>query len=115
MRKGPALAVAPQHPRETGQFTQRCSRDVVPTVEALQVYAAKICDAEVARALGRLGTLSTRDVLVVRALGHRIVRSLLQRPMTVLTADAEGANMAHVLRELFQLEVAPEHNPAEPS
>jgi glutamyl-tRNA reductase len=80
------------------------SRQVVPTIGALRAYAAAIRDAEIAHALARLGDLSPRDAFVVRALAQRIVGKLLHRPLTALKADAEGANMAQVLRQLFQLE-----------
>jgi glutamyl-tRNA reductase len=81
------------------------SRQVVPTIGALRAYAAEVRDAEVAHALARLGDLPPRDAFVVRALAQRIVGKLLHRPLTVLKADAEGANMAQVLRQLFQLEL----------
>ena len=81
------------------------SRQVVPTIAALRAYAADVRDAEIAHALARLGDLSARDAFVVRALAQRIVGKLLHRPLTVLKADAEGANMAQVLRQLFQLEL----------
>jgi glutamyl-tRNA reductase len=81
------------------------SRQVVPTIAALRAYAAEVRDAEIAHALARLGDLSPRDAFVVRALAQRIVGKLLHRPLTVLKGDAEGANMAQVLRLLFQLEV----------
>jgi glutamyl-tRNA reductase len=80
------------------------SRQVVPTIAALRAYAAGVRDAEVEHALARLGDLSPREVFVVRALAQRIVGKLLHGPLTVLKADAEGANMAQVLRQLFQLE-----------
>jgi glutamyl-tRNA reductase len=81
------------------------SRQVVPTIAALRAYAAEVRDAEIAHALARLGDLPARDAFVVRALAQRIVGKLLHRPLTVLKADAEGANMAQVLRQLFQLEL----------
>jgi len=81
------------------------SRQVVPTIAALRTYAADVRDAEVEHALARLGDLSPRDAFVVRALAQRIVGKLLHRPLTVLKADAEGANMAQVLRQLFQLDL----------
>ena len=81
------------------------SRQVVPTIAALRAYATEIRDAEIAHALARLGDLAPRDAFVVRALAQRIVGKLLHRPLTVLKADAEGANMAQVLRQLFQLEL----------
>jgi glutamyl-tRNA reductase len=80
------------------------SRQVVPTIAALRAYAADVRDAEVEHALARLSDLSPRDAFVVRALAQRIVGKLLHRPLTVLKADPEGANMAQVLRQLFQLE-----------
>jgi glutamyl-tRNA reductase len=80
------------------------SRQVVPTIAALRAYAAEVRDAEVEHALARMNELSPRDEFVVRALAQRIVGKLLHRPLTVLKADAEGANMAQVLRQLFQLE-----------
>jgi glutamyl-tRNA reductase len=92
------------------------SRQVVPTIAALRAYAAEVRDAEVAHALARLGDLPEREAFVVRALAQRIVGKLLHRPLTVLKADAEGANMAQVLRQLFQLEPEPDHGacPGEP-
>jgi glutamyl-tRNA reductase len=88
----------------------------VPTIAALRAYAADVRDAEVEHALDRLGDLSPRDVFVVRALAQRIVGKLLHRPLTVLKADPEGANMAHVLRQLFQLGPEPDEAgcPTEP-
>lgn len=86
------------------------SRQVVPTIAALRAYAAHVRDSEVAHALARLGDLSPRDVFVIQALAQRIVGKLLHRPLTVLKADAEGANMAQVLQQLFQLELHTEHD-----
>jgi hypothetical protein len=80
------------------------SHQVAATTAALRAYAAQICEAEIARALARLRGISAGDALLVRALAQRIVGKLLHRPTTVLKTDAEGANMAHVLRQLFQLE-----------
>ena len=86
-----------------------CSCDVVPTVVALRAYAAEICDAEVAHALARLEGLSGRDAFVVRALAERIVGNVVDRPIARLQTHPEGANMARILRQLFQLE--PEAGP----
>jgi glutamyl-tRNA reductase len=91
---------------------QGCRSQVVPTIAALRAQAAEIHDAEVARALARLGHLSEADAFVIRAMAQRIVGTLLQRPMTALRADAEGANMAHVLQRLFGLEPMAETPPA---
>jgi glutamyl-tRNA reductase len=91
------------------------SRQVVPTIAALRAYAADVRDTEVAHALARLGDISSRDAFVIRALAQRIVGKLLHRPLTVLKADAEGANMAQVLQQLFQLELDVEHDAGCPS
>jgi glutamyl-tRNA reductase len=91
------------------------SRQVVPTIAALRAYAADVRDVEVAHALARLGDISPRDAFVVRALAQRIVGKLLHRPLTVLKADAEGANMSQVLRQLFQLELDAERDAGCPS
>jgi len=78
-----------------------------PTIAALRAYATEIRDAEVARALARLGGLAARDKLLVQALAERIVSKLLHRPLTALAADGAGADTALVLRQLFQLEPEP--------
>jgi glutamyl-tRNA reductase len=81
-----------------------CACQVVPTIAALRSYATEIRDAEVTRALARLGNVSAGDAVVVRALAQRIVDRLLHRPAMLLEGDSEGANMAHVIRQLFQLQ-----------
>ena len=81
------------------------SRQVVPTIAALRAYATDVRDAEIERALARLGDSSPQTAFVVRALAQRIVGKLLHRPLTVLKADAEGANMAQIVRQLFQLDL----------
>jgi hypothetical protein len=88
---------------------------VIATIAALRTYAVEIRDAEVTRALARLENLSARDAFVVRALAQRIVDELLRGPMTVLEVDAEGANMAHILRQLFQLEPEAEQSGFSPA
>ena len=87
------------------QSTPPRSGEVLPTVAALRAYAAEIRDAEVARALARLGDLPPRDAFVVRALAERVVGRLLDGPTIVLETVADGANTAHVVRRLFQLDV----------
>jgi glutamyl-tRNA reductase len=91
------------------------SRQVVPTIAALRAYAAQVRDSELARALARLNELPPRDVFVIQALAQRIVAKLLHRPLTVLKADAEGANMAQMLQQLFQLELDAQHDAECPS
>ena len=81
--------------------------DAAPTIAALRAYTTGIRDAEVTRALARLGELSARDKLVIQALAERIVTQLLHRPLTALTADGARANMALGLQRLFQLDPEP--------
>ena len=83
------------------------ARQVVPTITDLRAYGEIIRDAEMRRALSRLPGLTNQQITIVESLAQRIVGKLLHRPLTMLKHDAEGGNMAHVLRYLFQLDGAP--------
>lgn len=83
------------------------ARQVVPTITDLRAYGEIVRDAEMRRALGRLPGLSPQQVTVIQSLAQRIVGKLLHPPLTMLKHDAEGGNMAYVLRYLFQLDGAP--------
>lgn len=83
------------------------ARQVVPTITDLRAYGETIRDAEMRRVLGRLSGLSPQQITIIESLAQRIVGKLLHRPLTMLKHDAEGGNMAHVLRYLFQLDGAP--------
>lgn len=82
------------------------ARELAPTITALVQRAEGIRDAELARLLPRLGSLDAHDEELVRAFAARLVNKLLHEPITVLKEDAEGANMAAVVRALFALDAA---------
>ena len=84
------------------------ARQVVPTITDLREFGDAIREAEVQRALKRLSDLTPAQRQVVESMAQRIVGQLLHRPLTMVKHDAEGANMAQVLRYLFQLDGAPE-------
>ena len=83
------------------------ARQVVPTITDLRLLGDEIREAEVQRALNRLSGLTPQQRQVVQSMAQRIVGKLLHRPVTMVKHDAEGANMAQVLRYLFQLDCAP--------
>lgn len=83
------------------------SRQVVPTIIDLRAYAEQIRDEEFRRAASRLPGLSQQQLSAIQAMAQRIIGKLLHRPLTMVKHDAEGANMAQVLRYLFQLDGAP--------
>jgi glutamyl-tRNA reductase len=63
-------------------------RAAAPTIAALRTAAEEVRQAELNRALARLGHLSERDREVVAALSAGLVNKLLHRPMTTLQAGA---------------------------
>ena len=79
------------------------ARAVAPAIVALRSHAEAIRDTELARALARLNELTPREEAVVRDLAGAIVNKLLHRPVTTLKAAPEGANMARVVYDLFDL------------
>lgn len=63
-------------------------RTAAPTIAALRHAAEELRQAELNRALARLGHLSERDREVVAALSAGLVNKLLHRPVTTLQAEA---------------------------
>lgn len=88
------------------------AREVVPTIAALRQRAEEIRQAELARALARLGHLSERDRQVVSALSVAIVNKLLHRPITRLKEVADSRSYSRALRDLFGLDPLPLDGPA---
>ncbi len=83
------------------------SLQVVPTIKALRDRAEEIRQAELQKALGRLGGLSERQRSTVEALATGIVNKILHQPTVRLkdcSAEYTGATYALTLRELFGLE-----------
>ncbi len=83
------------------------SLDVVPTLVDMRRSADRVRQAELERALNRLGDLSDREREVVEALSQRIVNKILHRPTIQLKAQAnrpDGYRYAEVVRDLFGLD-----------
>jgi glutamyl-tRNA reductase len=82
------------------------AREVVPTIAALRQHAESIREAELAKALARLGDLSERDRETIGALTSAIVNKLLHQPVVRLkerSADHDGRDYAPAVRALFDL------------
>ncbi len=82
------------------------SLDVASTIRDLHSAAERLCDAELSRALRKLGPIDAHQERVVRMLAHNIVSKLLHTPTVRLKelADAgDGYRSAVALRELFGL------------
>lgn len=81
--------------------------DVVPLIAELYQRSEAIRQAEVARALRRLGHLSERERQVIEAMSQSLVNKLLHAPTERLKAEAENgqaALYAQVARALFGLD-----------
>ncbi|MBI2940743.1 MAG: glutamyl-tRNA reductase [Chloroflexi bacterium] len=79
--------------------------EVLPTVADLRNHAERIRQAEVARALARLGPLTEREVFTIDAMSKAIVNKLLHVPTTRLKEQPATAHeYIHVLRYLFGLD-----------
>jgi glutamyl-tRNA reductase len=82
------------------------AREVVPTIAALRAQAESIREAELAKALARLGPLAERERETLEALTSAIVNKLLHQPTVQLkqrAGDHDGRRYAPALRALFQL------------
>jgi len=92
---------------ETAQFMRWFEALAVsPTIADLHHKAETIRQAEVEKALRRLGTLSDRERNIVEALSKGIVNKLLHRPTVRLKDEATNGNgyvYTTTLRELFGL------------
>ncbi len=83
------------------------SLQVVPTIRALRDRAEEIRQAELQKAISRMGDLSDRQRSVLEALTIGIVNKMLHQPTVRLKAHGgNGANASYVqiLRDLFALE-----------
>jgi glutamyl-tRNA reductase len=82
------------------------SLDVVPAIASLRERAEAIRRAELARAEGRLGSLSPSQRRAVESLTTQIVNKLLHQPTVRLkeaAAAADGVLYADAVRRLFDL------------
>jgi glutamyl-tRNA reductase len=83
------------------------SLDVVPAIASLRALAESIREDELARAEGRLGSLSPSQRQAVESLTAQIVNKLLHPPtvrMKEAAAAADGVLYADAIRHLFALE-----------
>lgn len=93
------------------------SREVVPTIAALQAKAESIRAAELERALSKLSELNERDQRVVETLASAIVNKMLHDPMVRLresSHDQDSYQYLDSLRHLFALDAAEEDEPDGP-
>jgi glutamyl-tRNA reductase len=86
------------------------SLDVVPAIASLRALAESIREDELARAEGRLGSLSPSQRRAVESLTSQIVNKLLHPPtvrMKEAAAAADGVLYADAIRHLFALDESP--------
>lgn len=86
---------------------------VIPVVKALKSRGEAIRDAEITRALNRLGKVSEREEKVIRSMASSIVNQLLHFPIVNLKEMAltnQGHLYAEVVKKLFQLEISSEES-----
>ena len=90
------------------------SRYLVPTVSALQQRGEAVLERELQRAMNRLeAPLDARELRVLREMGRRIVKQLVNRPISELkrqAAGGEGRLYAEIACELFDLRLEPDHD-----
>ena len=107
-RKQEAERAAPIIEREVAVYLNWLrSLDVVPTIVSLRQRVEEIRQAELAKALGRLGALSPEQREAVAAMTQSMVNKILHQPMTELKRRAtlqDGHLYTSVLRRLFGLE-----------
>ncbi len=93
-----------------GQLAWQRSTRVAPTVVALRAKAAGVVDVELARLLGRLPDLDSREREEIGHALNRVVDKLLHGPtvrVKELAQDGQGESYAEALRELFELGALP--------
>jgi glutamyl-tRNA reductase len=94
---------------ELAEFMQWLSTQfVVPTIAALKKWGEEIKEAELRRALNRLGEMSEHDRKVICSLAGAIVNRILHVPVAQLKSYAltsEGHLYTEVLQNLFNLAV----------
>ena len=107
-RRQEAERAAPIIEREVAVYLNWLrSLDVVPTIVSLRQRVEEIRQAELAKALGRLGNLTADQREAVAAMTQSMVNKILHQPMTELKRRAtlqDGHLYTSVLRRLFGLE-----------
>jgi glutamyl-tRNA reductase len=98
---------------EVERFTARLhTLDVVPTIVSLQEHLETIRQAEIDRARGRLGALTTEQEAAIDALTRAIINKVLHAPITSLKNEAQKAEnlapqLADQIRRMFNLPAEP--------
>jgi glutamyl-tRNA reductase len=85
------------------------SRFVVPTIVAFKEKVEAIRDAELERAMHRLGGLSPREQKVVQTMASQIVNQIMHDPVVNLKEYAsthQGHMYAEIFQNLFNLKIA---------
>lgn len=83
------------------------ARALAPTITALRRSAEAIRQAEVEKAVRRLGALSARELEIIELMSRGIINKLLHAPTTRLKAQAANGNghlYRHALHDLFGLD-----------
>ncbi len=86
---------------------------VIPTIVAFQQKAEQIKEAQLNRALERMGGLTEKQEKAVRSMANSIVNQLLHTPITNLKEFADtrqGHLYTEILQNLFDLDVSEEKN-----
>lgn len=87
------------------------ARSLNPVIRDLREHTASVVQAELERALHRLGELNPDQRKVLDGLGHAITQKLLHRPLTALRDSAihpKGPDLGGAVRTLFCLEANPD-------
>ena len=83
------------------------SRSAVPVIKFLCEKGEEIRDAEIKKALRKLGPLTEREETILRSMANSIVNKLLHTPIIQLRKHVQteqGHLYAEVLRKLFDLQ-----------
>jgi len=85
--------------------------EVVPTVAAIRAKAEMVRQAELEKALKRLGGLSEKELQTIEALSSAIVNKMLHGPTERLkrvSSEKDGYTYVEAARFLYGLDVNPE-------
>jgi glutamyl-tRNA reductase len=83
------------------------SRTVVPTIKQLRAQAEQVRQAELSRVYNRLPDNCEHHRALIDQFSHRLMNKMLHhvtRNLKARATDADGAMVAAVVRELFELE-----------
>jgi glutamyl-tRNA reductase len=97
---------------EVATFTARLSRiHIEPIISSLYSRIEDIRSRELRRALAMLGELSERDRRIIHDMSRSLTKKILEDPVRNLrmqATSAEGERQAESVRDLFELDAAPD-------